>query len=64
MILIGKSKVVYLTIQIQRSLFYGELGQWRGNASAGHTVKFSGRTWYEIRIRDTKGPSVGVIQKR
>ena len=35
----------------------------RGNASAGHTVKFSGRTWYEIRTRDTKGPSPGIIQK-
>ena len=38
-------------------------GQVRGNASAGHTCKFSGRTWYEIRIRDTKGPSLGIIQK-
>ena len=37
--------------------------QVRGNASAGHTVKFSGRTWYEIRIRETKGPSLGIIQK-
>ena len=38
-------------------------GQVRVNASAGHTVKFSGRTWYEIRIRETKGPSLGIIQK-
>ena len=35
----------------------------RVNASAGHTIKFSGRTWYEIRIRERKGPSRGVIQK-
>ena len=31
--------------------------------SAGHTVKFSGRTWYEIRIRETEGPSSGIFQK-
>ena len=31
-------------------------GQVRVNASAGDTVTFSGRTWYEIRIRETKGP--------
>ena len=38
-------------------------GQTRLNASAGHTIKFSGRTWYEIQIRQRKGPSGGVIQK-
>ena len=38
-------------------------GQVRLNAPAGHTIKFSGRTWYEIRIRERKGPSRGVIQK-
>ena len=38
-------------------------GQMRLNASAGHTVKFSGRTWYDTRIRDTKGPSLGIIHK-
>ena len=38
-------------------------GQVRVNASAGHTIKFSGRTWYEIRNRERKGPSRGVIQK-
>ena len=38
-------------------------GQVRLNAWAGHTVKFSGRTWYEIRIRDRKEPSRGVIQE-
>ena len=38
-------------------------GQMRVNASAGHTVKFSGRTWYEIRSRETKGPSRGVFPK-
>ena len=35
----------------------------RLNASAGHTIEFSGRTWYEIRIRERKGPSRGVFQK-
>ena len=38
-------------------------GEVRLNASAGHTTKFSGRTWYEIRIRDRQGPSRGVIQE-
>ena len=38
-------------------------GQVRLNASAGHTIKFSGRTLYEIRIRERKGPSRGVIKK-
>ena len=38
-------------------------GQPRLNASAGHTIKFSGRTWYEIQIRERKGPSRGFIQK-
>ena len=38
-------------------------GHVRGNASAGHTVNFSGRTWYEIRVRETEGPSRGIIQK-
>ena len=38
-------------------------GQVRRNASAGHTTKFLGRTWYEIRIRETKGPYGGMIQK-
>ena len=38
-------------------------GQTRLNASAGHTIKFSGRTWCEIQIRERKGPSRGVIQK-
>ena len=33
------------------------------NASAGHAKKFSGRTWYEVQIRERKGPSRGVIQK-
>ena len=37
-------------------------GQTRLNASAD-TVKFSGRTWYEIQIRERKGASRCVIQK-
>ena len=40
-----------------------KVGQTRLNALAGHTIKFSGCTWYEIRIRDRKGPSQGVIHK-
>ena len=39
-------------------------GQTRLDASAGHAKKFSGRTLYEIPIRERKGPSRGVIQKR
>ena len=35
----------------------------RLNASVGHTIKFSGRTWYEIRIRERTGPSRRVIQE-
>ena len=38
-------------------------GQTRLDASAGHAKKFSGRTLYEIPIRERKGPSRGVIQK-
>ena len=38
-------------------------GQVRGNASGRHTIKFSGRTRYEIRTWDRKGPSRGIIQK-
>ena len=33
-----------------------EIGQVRVNASVGDMVKFSGRTWHEIQIRETKGP--------
>ena len=51
-----RSKVVYLKIQ-------RKAGQKRLNASAGHAKKFSGRTWYEVQIRERKGPSRGVIQK-
>ena len=39
-------------------------GQTRLNASAGHAFKFSGRTRYEVQIRERKGPSRGFIQKR
>ena len=35
----------------------------RSNASAGHTTKFSGSTWYQILSRERKGPSGGVTQK-
>ena len=38
-------------------------GQTRLNASPGHAIKFSERTWYEIPIRESKGPSRDVIQK-
>ena len=37
--------------------------QTRLNASAGHAIKFSGRTWYEVQFQERKGPSRGVIQK-
>ena len=30
-------------------------GQTRLNDSAGHALKFSGRTWYEVQIRERKG---------
>ena len=38
-------------------------GEWRLNASAGHTIKFSGATWYQIQIRERKVPSRGVFHK-
>ena len=41
-----------------------KVGQTRLNASVGHAFKFSGRTWYEVQIRERNGPSRGVIQKR
>ena len=34
-------------------------GQTRLNVSAGQAVKFSGGTWYEVPIRERKGPSRG-----
>ena len=34
------------------------------NASAGHTMKCPGCTWYETKIRERKGQSGGIIQKR
>ena len=40
-----------------------KVGQTRLHASAGHAIKFSGRTWCEIQIRERQGPSRGVIQK-
>ena len=35
-----------------------KVGELRSNASAGHTVKFSGSTWYhiKIKIRERRGP--------
>ena len=45
-----RSKVVYLKTQIQWILFHGKLEKWDLNASAGHTMKFSGCTWYETKI--------------
>ena len=43
--------------------FLRKAGQTRLNASAGHAIKFSGRTWYEVQIRERKGQSRGVIHK-
>ena len=40
-----------------------KVGELRLNASAGHTVKFSGCTWHQIRIRERRGPSRGIVQK-
>ena len=59
-----RSKVVYLKIQSQRSKsILRKAGQTRLNASAGHAINFSGRTWYEVQIRKRKGQSGGIIQK-
>ena len=38
-------------------------GLTRLNASAGHAIKFPGRTWYEVQILKRQGPSRRVIQK-
>ena len=38
-------------------------GQVRLNASAEHTIKFSGRTWCEIRIRERKGHLEALYKK-
>ena len=46
----------------QKSILW-KAGELRANASAGHTIKFSGRTWSQILSRERKGPSQGVIQK-
>ena len=51
-------------VQIQRSLFSGKLGERDRTLRQGHAIKFTGRTWYEVQIRERKGPSRGVIQKR
>ena len=34
-----------------------------GMLGSKHTVKFSKGTWHEIKIRERKGPSRGIIQK-
>ena len=57
-----RSKVVFLNTKIQWSPFYGRLEKWDWTLLRD-TLKFSGRTWYEIRIRDRTGPSRGVIQE-
>ena len=46
-----------------KEVYSAKPGQTRLNASAGHALKFSGRTWYEVQNRERKGPSRGVIQK-
>ena len=38
-------------------------GEFGLNASAGHTMKFWGCTWYKLTIRERKGQSGGIIQK-
>ena len=54
---------MYLKIQIQRSLFCGKLGKRDSTLRRDTLKKFSGRTWYEVQIRERKGPCRGVIQK-
>ena len=39
-------------------------GQKRLSASAGHTIKFSGRTWYQIQMRERKRTIPGRYPKR
>ena len=34
-----------------------------GTLGSKHTVKFSKGTWHQIKIRERKGPSRGIIQK-
>ena len=34
-----------------------------GKLGSNHTVKFSTGTWHQMRIRERKGPSRGIIQK-
>ena len=58
-----RSKVVYLKTQIQWILFFRKAREIGLNASAGHTMKFSGCTWYETKNSERKGQSGGSIQK-
>ena len=53
---------MYLKISAPKKSILRKAGQTRLNASAGHAKKFSRRTWYEVQIRERKGPSRGVIQ--
>ena len=51
--------VVYLKILIRESLFDAEKENWDQN----HAVKFSKATWHQMKIRERKGPSQGIVQK-
>ena len=44
---------MYLKIR-SKEVYSAESWQTGLNASAGHAMKFSGRTWYEVRIRERK----------
>ena len=46
-------------IHIRESLFYVNPGKWWSK----HAVKFSKYTWHQIKIRERKGPSRGIIHK-
>ena len=46
-----------------KEVYSAESWATRLNASAGHAIKFSGRTWYEVQIRERELPSRGVIPK-
>ena len=50
---------VYLKILVREQLILCE----QGNLGSQHTVKFSKGSWHQIKIRERKGPSRGIIPK-
>ena len=61
-----KEKIPRLCISEFRSkeVYSAEAGQTRLNASARHTIKFSGRTLCEIQIRERKKGHLEVLSKK